>query len=226
MVIDLTNILTNIIESISVIVAAVSVIVGVNAWRREYVGKRNLELAEEVLALFYEARDVISYIRNPFSYVGEGSTRKSDPSESLEDKQFFDRAYIVFERYNKRQELFNKIYSMRYRYSARFGQEAAEPFEELDKIMKEILDAATMLPDYWARQGREVWSSEQEFKEHLNAMQKLERIFWEIRSDDPIKRRVDKVISLIEKQTDIIIKGESIIEKIRKWLNQLNKQGH
>ena len=62
----------NILESISLIIAAWAVIIGVNAWRREYIGKRRLELAEEVLSLFYEARDIIRYIRNPFGYIGRG----------------------------------------------------------------------------------------------------------------------------------------------------------
>ena len=77
-------------EIIAASVASFAVIYGVNAWRREYVGKRKIELAEEVLALFYEARDVISYIRNPFSVAGEGSTRNAAPNESPEEKQIND----------------------------------------------------------------------------------------------------------------------------------------
>lgn len=40
-----------VLTQISILVA----IYGINAWRREYVGKRQLELAEDSLALFYEA---------------------------------------------------------------------------------------------------------------------------------------------------------------------------
>ncbi len=120
--------ISSILASLSVIIAAIAVILGVGAWQREYVGKRKIELAEEVLALFYEARDAISYIRNIFGFVGEGNTRKADPNESPEDKKIHDDAYVVFERYNKHQEPFNKLYSMRYRYMARFGKDSAKPF--------------------------------------------------------------------------------------------------
>ena len=43
----------SIIESVSIIVASlgasITVVLSLNAWRREYIGKRKHELAEEVL---------------------------------------------------------------------------------------------------------------------------------------------------------------------------------
>ena len=195
-----------ILESIAIILASLiasgTVIYGVNAWRREYIGKRKLELAEEVLALFYEARDVISYIRSPFGFAGEGSTRNAAPNESPEEKQINDNAYVVFERYNKRQDLFNKLYSMRYRYMAQFGKDSAKPFDDLHKIVNEIFVSARMLSHYWKEQGRRQWQSQAEFEKHLEEMRKHEAVFWEKSSDeDPIIPRVDEVISDIEAQS-------------------------
>lgn len=200
-----------ILESIAVILASLiasgAVIYGVKAWRQEYIGKRKIELAEEVLSLFYEARDVISYIRSPFGQVGEGSTRNAAPNESPEEKQINDNAYVVFERYNKRQDLFNKLYSMRYRYMAQFGKDSAKPFDDLNKIVKDIFISARMLSHYWKQQGRRQWKNDAEFKKHLDEMYKHEAVFWEISSDeDQIIPRVDKVISDIEAQASSIIK--------------------
>jgi len=214
---------TNIIASISVIIAAGAVLVGVNAWRREYVGKRNLDLTEEVLALFYEARDVISYIRSPFSGGGEGSTRKVDPNESPEEKRIYDNAYVAFERFNKHQDLFNKIYSMRYRYAARFGKDAAKPFEDLNKVVAEIFTAAKMLPFYWQRQGNRVWGSTEEFERHLKQMRDLEKIFWAMGKDDEIKPRVDAAVSQIEAHSLSVIRGKSAIAKICQWFSSNTK---
>jgi len=215
---EVMDVTTNILESISIIIAAWAVIIGVNAWRREYVGKRRLELAEEVLELFYEARDVISYIRNPFSVSGEGSTRNSAPNESPEGKQINDNAYVVFERYNKRQDLFNKLYAMRYRYMARFGKDAAKPFDDLRKIVNEIFLSARMLSYYWEQQGRRQWKNDQEFQDHLKEMHQYEAIFWEkSSSEDPIIPRVDAVISDIEAQSLKIIEQQTIFRRIRRW---------
>ena len=202
--------IASILESASVIIAsaiaAFTVIYGVNAWRREYLGKRKIELAEDVLALFYEARDVISYIRNPFGFSGEGSTRKAAPNESPEEKQINDNAYVVFERYNKRQDLFNKLYSMRYRYMAQFGKDSAKPFDDLQKIVNEIFISARMLSHYWRQQGRRTWKSDEEFKKHLEEMHKHESVFWETGSEeDPILPRINAVIADIEAQSLTII---------------------
>jgi len=214
----------NILESISLIIAAGAVIIGVNAWRREYVGKRRLELAEEVLALFYEARDAIRFMRNPFGYGGEGSTRTAAPTESPEEKQINDKAYVVFERYNKRQDLFNKLHSMRYQYMARFGKDAAKPFEDLNKIVNEIFISAQMLTHYWMEQGRRQWNSKSEFQKHLDEMHKHEAVFWEMAPDkDQITPRVDAVISDIEAQSLKVIEKQGMSQKVRQWLSRLKR---
>ncbi len=209
---------TNILQSISVIIAAIAVIIGVNEWRREYIGKRNFDLAEEVLALFYEARDVIRYIRNPFGFSGEGSTRNSDPKESPEEKQINDRAYVVFERYSKRQDLFNKLYSMRYRYMARFGKDSAKPFDDLHKIVNEIFLSARMLAYCWRDQGHRTWRNEEECEQHLKEMRKYEAIFWEMSPDkDTIKPRLDAVIADIEAHSLKIIGRKNAFQRIGSW---------
>ena len=213
--------MASIIGSVSLIIAAWTVIFGVNAWRREYVGKRRLDLAEKVLALFYEARDVIRYIRNPAGFVGEGSTRNAGPNESPEEKQINDNAYVVFERYNKRQELFNTIYSMRYRYMAQFGRGSAKPFDDLSKIVNEIFISARMLSHYWLEQGRRRWKNDEEFQKHLEEMHKHEAIFWDKGPDnDPITPKVNAVISDIEAQTRSIIDKQNIPQRIIRWFSR------
>jgi len=216
--------ITNILQSISVIIAAIVVVFGVNAWRREYIGKRNVDLAEEVLALFYEARDVISYIRSPFGFTGEGSTRSADSGESPEEKKINDRAYTVFERYNKKQDLFNKLYSMRYRYMARFGKDSAKPFDDLHNIVTDIFSASQMLTYYWMDQGRRTWKSKEEFERNLEGMRKNEAIFWERSPDkDPIKPKVDATIANIESQALKIIGRKNTFQEIWQWFKPKTK---
>ena len=48
-----------IVNTIAIIAASVVAIYGINAWRKEFQGKRNIELAEEVLCLFYRAERAI-----------------------------------------------------------------------------------------------------------------------------------------------------------------------
>jgi hypothetical protein len=42
-----------ILSSISVIIASWAAVYGIDAWKREFTGKRRIQLAEEALELFY-----------------------------------------------------------------------------------------------------------------------------------------------------------------------------
>ena len=185
------------ISSVAVLIAALTFIAGVSAWRREFVGKHRIQFAESLLALFYEAEDVIKQIRKPSSFVGEGNTRKQNEKELKEDSLLLDQAYIVTERYQKREMLFSQIKSMRYRAKAMFGPSIIEPFDELDSIINEILNAAHMLGSYyWPRQGR-VEMAPKEFKKHLVEMQNYEAVFW-MTDKDTISPRIQIMLKKLE----------------------------
>ena len=99
-------------QSVSIITASVFAIYGLDAWRREFVWKRQADLAEEVLALFYQARDVITEIRSPIQTPEEGRSRIPDPNEKPEDKDALDQAYRLVERLNRHSDLFARIHAL------------------------------------------------------------------------------------------------------------------
>jgi hypothetical protein len=188
----------DVITAISVAIAAVAFVAGINAWKREYIGKRRIELAENVLALFYEAQDAISEIRNPFAAIGEGTSRKRSDHEREEISTLLDQAYVVFERYQKREKLFAQLRSMKYSVMATFGSKSGEPFDELTKVVNDIFSSANILGSYyWPRQGR-VPMDEEQFQKHLEQMQKHEAIFWRMSPNDEISLRVQKSVERIE----------------------------
>ena len=211
--------IADVITSLSVAIAALAFVAGINAWRREFVGKRRIELAEDVLALFYEAQDAIREIRNPFSFGGEGKTRKHGDLELEEETKILDQAYVVFERYQKREKLFAELRSIRYRFMATFGYKAGEPFVELNKILNEIFSSAHILGTYyWQRQGR-VSMSEEEFQKHLEQMYKQEAIFWFMGEEkDEITPRVQSAVERIEEIT-----REAFMTK-ESWFSIRNKR--
>ena len=101
---------------------------GLDAWRAETVGRRKAELAEEVLAQFYRARDLMTWARFPSEGAPEGGGA-SQPVERLA----------------RESELFSELQASRYRFMAYFGEEAAKPFDELRRMHKEVLEAADSL---------------------------------------------------------------------------------
>jgi hypothetical protein len=196
------KLILEIISTSAIVAASIVAIYGINAWRKEFQGKRKIELAEEVLALFYEAKDAVSAIRNPLGYVGEGSSRKPQEGETPRQKEARDRTYVVYERYDKRKEVFNKLHSLRYQFMARFGVKEGKPFEDLRHILIEIQVAANMLAEIWSLDRRSE-DTEKQRREH-------ESIIWEHGRDDSIKIRLEKIISDMEAICKPIIFGKKI----------------
>lgn len=204
---------------VSVVIAAASFVYGVSAWRREFLGKRQIELAEDVLSLAYEIEEVIRYIRSPFSNISEGHTRQRQDYESEEETELLNRAYVVFERYSSHEEKFAKFRSMKFRFKATFGRTSAEPFEEIDKVIKEIFASAHILGShYWPRQGR-VQMQQDEFQKHLDEMHHHEAVYWYQGDErDEIGPRVSNAIQRIEEEVQRAnFRRESLFRKISNW---------
>ncbi len=179
----------------------------INAWRRENLGKRRIELAEDTLALFYEARDTIRYIRSPAGFSHETEDVEQKPGEGDSEFNARKRASVVFYRYNQHQELFNKIHASRYRFMAQIGISEAKSFDELSKILRDITLSAHMLATLWVR---DEFNPRSETESRREEIKKHEAIFWEgLEDDDPINPRVEKLVREIEETCRSIILGEN-----------------
>lgn len=197
---------SEVLKNISLIVASWSVFVGVNAWRREFVGKRRIEVAENALVLFYEARDAIRGIRSPGGYVGEGKTRQQGENETPQEKEILDQAYVLIERYKQREALFSKIYAMRYKYMAIFGKEKSKPFDILHGVVTDLLSAAHRISRYRIQEMRR-GVSDSGAQEHFERVHDAEGIYWEgMSEEDPINPRVKEAVTLIEKNCQAVMK--------------------
>jgi hypothetical protein len=79
---------------------------GLEKWRAETIGKRRLELAEEVLGDFYQAREVIQAVRSPASFGREGSTRQKAEWETENDTGNLNAYFAAIERLNNHSDFF------------------------------------------------------------------------------------------------------------------------
>ena len=116
---------------------------GLNKWRAETIGKRRAELAEEVLADFYQARDIITAARSPGSFGHEGSARQRAVWENEDDARKLNAYFATTERLENKAEFFAQLRARRYRFMAHFCRTAAKPYDELFKIRAEILRQST-----------------------------------------------------------------------------------
>src|SRR5690349_11453365 len=101
--------IATIVQAVSILAACWAIISGVGAWKREFIGKRQIELAEQLLERFFEVKDAIAFIRNPFSGLEEGKSRQRRPGELQAESELLDRGYIVVERYQKREGVFSEF---------------------------------------------------------------------------------------------------------------------
>ena len=153
---------------------------GVDAWRSEIVGRRKAELAEDVLAQFYRARDVLIWARLP-----------DRPPELLPQADDRDRRHqshaSPIERLTQESALFSELQASRYRFMAYFGEDSVQPFEEMRAIHGEVMSAAESLlrdPDERASDTeRDRWE---------------DAIGWVDDGDDPIARRLAETIAAVE----------------------------
>lgn len=187
----------------AVILACWAIISGIGAWKREFIGKRQIELAEQVLAKFFEGKDAIAMIRSPFSRSDEGSTRKRSEHESSETSELLDRGYIVFERYSMKETVFSEFNTLKYRFMASFGADAEQIFIDANAVLNSIFVSAQMLGTcYWQRQGR-VPMEPEECQQHLKELRHHQQIFWDHGTDDD---EVRKKLAVIQQRLDSIVK--------------------
>ena len=185
-----------ILQTISVVIAALAFAYGVFAWRRAELGKRRIELAEETLALFYEVREALRIIRSPYIRKGEGQSRPREREEFKEVSEIDDRAHVVFERYDKKAELFARLASLKYRFRAYFGDGATKPFDEVKAIRDQVFTASRALADIWL--AHELQHTPTITPDDLKIKDEAEAVIWESRRDDPLMERMDESISKIE----------------------------
>jgi gamma-glutamyl:cysteine ligase YbdK (ATP-grasp superfamily) len=204
-----------IFEQISLLLGIWVAIYGIDSWRREHVGRRQMELAEDTLALFYEAADAIRHMRHPFSTGTEHQEIKRGEGETESAFKARQNASIVFVRYNQHQETFNKLHAMRYRFMAQIGKDKAKAFDDLRDLVNSIMLAARSLARLWSQ---DTFLNEAARTAHHARIEKYEAIFWEgLEESDPINPKLAQVIIDIEGVCRAVIDGKGTLYGFLNW---------
>jgi hypothetical protein len=168
------------LAGLAALMAGWAAIRGFDAWRAETVGRRKTELAEEVLAQFYRARDVLIWARLPDRPLDLG------PQDDDPDKRHHSHASPI-ERLTQESALFSELQASRYRFMAYFGEDSAHPFEQIRAIHGEVMSSAQSLirdPNGLASDAdRDRWK---------------DAIGWVEAEDDTLARRLADTIAEVE----------------------------
>ena len=116
-----------------------------SAWRREKVGGRKMELAEEALVQFYQIEQAFNEIRSPIGDASEHADRGSETGESQIQKFNRDLGHTVWKRMTNHKDLFSEFYKTGLKLRALFGDEAYSSCLEIRKCFGEVRVGAQML---------------------------------------------------------------------------------
>lgn len=193
--------------------------------RRDYT-KRRIDLAEEVLALFYEAEEAIRFIRSPAGWVGEGSSRQRRDNERQEESAALDRAYIVIERYQKYEVTFNALKSKSHRFKATFRGDAHRPFQMIDDVLRKIFIASNILGEYYWQKVQGLppvgnqFTSQEQLADFLKGMNEQQAVFSAMFEPDTISPVVAEAVGRVEKIADTAAK--EYVAGFGEWWNRVN----
>ncbi|MEQ5752362.1 hypothetical protein ABN357_14910 [Providencia rettgeri] len=178
------------ISSLSVFLAALTFISGVNAWKREFIGRKKIDLYEKALNYIYKARESISYIRMPISSQSEGSTRKKGPNETSEESEILDRAFVTMERFKKSNTLFDEIRILHHQINLISDDATVNIFNTFHSNLDKLYRAARIHPQLVLNQGNKpVDSLNTQLIENL-------RIIYSS-GDDEIENNVNDLLDII-----------------------------
>jgi hypothetical protein len=164
---------------------------GLNKWRAETIGKQKAELAEEVLAEFYKACDITHGARLPARFGDEGTTRQRSEWKTDDDTRNLNSYFVPIDRLTKWADFFGNLHARRYRFIARFGEDSTKLYDELDKIRKKVIEAATMLI-YTYRQ-RELGGVREDRNKWLKTIG-----YQTVGEEDPIASQLDTLVGAVE----------------------------
>lgn len=108
-------------------------------WRRRF------DIAEQVLAAAYEARDALNWARGRGIRQGEGKSRIAIEQESQDVKKARDLAFVPMERLAAHSKAFAALQTLSDAVFAHFGREAAKPISEIFEVHHGIAVTASIL---------------------------------------------------------------------------------
>jgi hypothetical protein len=169
--------------------------------------KRRTNLAEEVLADFYRARDFIRDARWPHRVVApgyeEGSSRLKSDNETEDVRQYRNMIFARVERLGRHSDFFNVLYAKRYQFAALFGKNSETIFRDLENKRIEIAIIANVLMEEYHGASME--------NEHQSEIRRNQErtLFASAQSEDDFQKTIDDIVFAMEKICKPEIQGRA-----------------
>ncbi len=187
---------------------------GLRAWRRETIGKRDIELCQTVIERFYEAEHKLGILRSPMSYSEEGATRQREPTESDTEADRRNHLFVPLARFNSQFEFWSEFLSYKFRMKALFGNEAAEAFDIVDRAARSFRAAALTRYNALYRNPEGL---------NVETRDRFEKVIWEgLDDNDALAKAMKDAIAKMELICIPIVRSTSLRKQLAQiWLHGL-----
>lgn len=112
---------------------------GMRSWYREYTYKKKSELAEEILCLFYQMQESISWIRHPAALDFEIDEIKKQTNRATCKGEAAPFYYLVAKlRIQEKKELIASFSALKYVAKAKLDKKLAPCFENIVRLINTI----------------------------------------------------------------------------------------
>jgi len=179
------------IAAIAAIATAFFASRALSAWRGELIGRRKVELAEDILAVAHEASEMIKGSRSPMAFNGEGASLNVGPDVEDDQRRNAEAMYAPAERLGAKPDLWAKIEALRFRARVYFGEPVRTAMAEVLRVRLEVHNASILLARNALRAPAQRVSHD--VQERYEA-----KIWYADEPDDPLQARLDGAIAVLQ----------------------------
>ena len=183
--------ITDIVQAFAVAAVAIPAFLGLNTLRKQLIGKRKIELAEEVLTLSYTLQYAIKSARYPGSYSSEGTEREGRDQEPEAQRNRNDSYYAPISRLSQHSEEFSRLLSSSMRFRAYYGEQGQESLAAFNIVRNKIYGAVGMLIN-----------KSQEERVSSKLIEKWHNTIWDMSTEDEpdeINLQINDAVAEIER---------------------------
>jgi hypothetical protein len=132
------TLIKDIVTGLSALTAAIIAIVGLQAWKKQLMGKTEYELAQKYLRAVYKIREALAWVRNPYqgpTEIAQAMTEAKFENISISNPSFPVKSTIAVyqKRFQKVTEAFLDLDAIMLEAEALWGEGVREHIKSLQK---------------------------------------------------------------------------------------------
>jgi len=151
-------------------------------WRKEFIGKKKIDLACDIVEQVCNMQDIIRDLRNPACFPNENNKIKEDLNNRKVDINDRKIHYLAarYRFYDNRDEI-NNFLKLRNKAQLYWDKDILTLFVEIKKVILSIITASDML----------YYTDNLDFESKKKYEKK---IWWDFDSNEEIEKRVQKIV--------------------------------